>query len=193
MQGVQMAIDFPQDVSASSGKCRVCGRALSAEASIAAGIGPICAGHSRAGSGEGNMSNENGRVLPPYTLIRFKGENGRAIECGVLVNVPRAFSGDATACAAVVLAEPIGYTGMSVTNAAGEIASEVVRRFDLDPERCVWIEHYSGAIEGREGRESFAALSFADWRDGRAVGASWAHLDRAQAVALYGRDIPAVG
>src|SRR5262245_34761683 len=41
-----------------------------------------------------------------------------------------------------VLTELPDNTGMSVTNAAEEIATQVRRSFGLDPEQTRWIEHY---------------------------------------------------
>ena len=42
----------------------------------------------------------------------------------------------------VVLTELPDNPGMSVTNAAEEIASQVRREFGLDPDQTRWIEHY---------------------------------------------------
>jgi hypothetical protein len=83
--------------------------------------------------------------------------------------------------------------GKSVTNAMEWIATVVVHRFDLDPARTRWIEHYPDRHpSGREGDrvfdESFSLVSLG-WERGRspwgqpspwASGVDWQPLTRAE-------------
>jgi hypothetical protein len=42
----------------------------------------------------------------------------------------------------IIVTEIDGNPGASVTNAAELIATQVCQRFDIDPAKLVWIEHY---------------------------------------------------
>lgn len=64
-------------------------------------------------------------------LLDFRATNGYPSQCKITIY--RAIQ--------LVIASETG-EGMSVTNAAEIIASEVVKRYDLDPERMLFIEHY---------------------------------------------------
>ena len=69
---------------------------------------------------------------------------------------------------AVVLVTDLGdgNPGPSVTNAAEEIATEVLRRYGLDPARTLFVEHYDGRTPGtaatarRDGAEDFDRVAF---------------------------------
>lgn len=68
--------------------------------------------------------------------------------------------------------------GASITNAAEIIASLVVQRFGLDPQRCVFIEHYPrellvhshSPLERREGRHKYVTFT---WDGGIASSPQW--------------------
>ena len=57
----------------------------------------------------------------------------------------------------VMLTERSDNPGMSVTNAAEQLATELVQHYHLDPTKTRWIEHYP-ALYGAP--ETFDALSF---------------------------------
>ncbi|GAB3719642.1 hypothetical protein GCM10027592_63220 [Spirosoma flavus] len=50
--------------------------------------------------------------------------------------------------------------GMSVTNAAETIATEVVKRFGLDPKRLMFVEHYSEEQRPQPYGESYDLVTF---------------------------------
>ncbi len=50
----------------------------------------------------------------------------------------------------MVVSEPTANPGMSITNAVEELATQVIERYEIDPERPVWMQHYLlGAGGGR--------------------------------------------
>src|SRR6185503_8773416 len=57
----------------------------------------------------------------------------------------------------VVATELPDNPGMSITNAAEELAGTVCRDYGIDPERLVWVEHYPERLAGSHGliRESY--------------------------------------
>ncbi len=57
---------------------------------------------------------------------------------------------------------------MSVTNAAEVIATEVVRRFSIDPARMLFVEHYPESQRPKPYGESFDLVTFT-W-DGTSAG-----------------------
>jgi hypothetical protein len=72
----------------------------------------------------------------------------------------------------VVVATDLGFgSGLSVTNGAELIASEVVRRFGVRPWASVFVEHYP-AGKGRN-RDTFDFVDFASWEGANASGVSW--------------------
>lgn len=64
----------------------------------------------------------------------------------------------------VVLTEPEGNSGTSVTNAAEYLATRITDHFNLDPTTTVWVEHYG---PWREGGETFDFVTFT-WHGHRA-------------------------
>jgi hypothetical protein len=96
----------------------------------------------------------------------------------------------------VICTEPRDNPGMSITNAAEQIAAEVISSRQL-PTPLVWIEHYeAGARRTPQDRHTFDLVLFehyevrdelrgGEWR--KEVGEpSWKALDRATVEALIG-------
>jgi hypothetical protein len=97
----------------------------------------------------------------------------------------------------VILTELADHPGMSVTNAAEEIAASVVLAHALPTTRTVWIEHYEDGASGTsEDPHTFDLLTFSspdlepvlragEWRV-ELGSPSWKALDRATVEALIG-------
>jgi hypothetical protein len=109
--------------------------------------------------------------------LAFTADNGIPTECEILINQN------------ILVASDRGI-GVSVTNACETIATEAVRRFGLDPERLVFIEHYpADGADSRHGQpERCASVTFL-WHDQRAHRPRWRHLTVAQAEVLLGARI----
>ena len=97
----------------------------------------------------------------------------------------------------VILTEPPDNPGMSVTNAAEEIAAAVVKQNALPTSRTVFVEHYeTGARGSKEDPHTFDLITFSPtdpepvFRAGRwtmELGEpSWLPLDRASVERLIG-------
>lgn len=71
--------------------------------------------------------------------------------------------------AVVVFTERADNPGMSVTNFADGLATNIVADFGLNPDKTVFIEHWP---ERGEDSESFDMVRFT-WRDGRATAPQW--------------------
>ncbi|GAB3715788.1 hypothetical protein GCM10027592_56500 [Spirosoma flavus] len=69
--------------------------------------------------------------------------------------------------------------GMSVTNAAETIATEVVKRFGLDPKRMLFVEHYSEEQRPMPYGESYDLVTFT-WDKYGARNPEWRHLPPAE-------------
>lgn len=95
--------------------------------------------------------------------LEFKAENGYPSACNITIH--RAIQ--------LVIAEEIG-EGQSVTNACELIATEVLKRFGLDPGRMLFIEHYPAAQRPVYG-ESFDLVRFR-WDGKRFRNPDWKHL-----------------
>lgn len=65
--------------------------------------------------------------------------------------------------------------GMSVTNAAELIATEVVQQYGLDPRRMLFVEHYPEAQRPMPYGESYDLVTFT-WDGARAGKPIWRHL-----------------
>ncbi len=100
----------------------------------------------------------------------------------------------------VILTELDDNPGMSVTNAAEEIAAAVVLANALPTSRTVWIEHYEDGARGTsQDRNTFDLLTFSaddpepvlragEWRV-ELGSPSWKALDRASVEALVGQRV----
>lgn len=78
-------------------------------------------------------------LVDPYV---FTDPNGRAAHCAL-----RLVQGSLNRIV-VVATELRSNPGMSITNAVETLATQVVRRFELDVMNLVWIEHYTYPISG---------------------------------------------
>lgn len=94
--------------------------------------------------------------------LKYRAPN--RIPSGCLVTIYRNIS--------LVIASETG-EGMSVTNAAETIATEVVRRYNIDPARMLFIEHYPESQRPKPYGETFDLVTFTwdgltarnpDWR-----------------------------
>lgn len=65
--------------------------------------------------------------------------------------------------------------GMSVTNAAELIATEVVKRYGFDPRRMLFIEHYPLSVRPLPFGESYNLVTFS-WQNGQAENPQWQHM-----------------
>ncbi len=72
----------------------------------------------------------------------------------------------------IVVVEDQPGNSISVKSAAGHIATKVVREFNIDPNRMVWIEHYPEKIYGVDDSQSiperFERIEF-QWHDDKAI------------------------
>jgi hypothetical protein len=80
----------------------------------------------------------------------------------------------------VVLTELADNVGMSVTNAAAEIAAQVRSEFSLDPDLTRWIEHYPQY-------PTYDEITFT-WDGHNALEPSWRRLVVEEAEVLIGDD-----
>lgn len=65
--------------------------------------------------------------------------------------------------------------GMSVTNAAERIATEVVKLYGLDPKRMLFVEHYPESQRPKPYGESYDLVTFT-WGKYGAYSPTWRHL-----------------
>ena len=80
-----------------------------------------------------------------------------------------------------ILTELPDNTGMSVTNACEDIATELVRLRGLTPGYTIWIEHYPD----RHHPESFDLITF-EWKGGVARSPDWRRVSREWVEQLVG-------
>lgn len=98
---------------------------------------------------------------------------------------------------AVVVATEIAENhGPSITNSAEPLATEVVKEYDLEPERTCFVEHYDRRAGGSYGasvaeleEETYDFVEFS-WRDRIAHSAKWRHGSRAEVEKLIGVKLP---
>ncbi len=89
----------------------------------------------------------------------FRGDAGLPSQCRIRLYLPH----DDTDAAVVVCSELANNRGTSVTNAAEQIAAEVISHFRL-PAPPVWIEHYPPeATTNGEEEETFDLVAFDDY------------------------------
>ncbi len=77
----------------------------------------------------------------------------------------------------IVVVSDIGGQKMSVRSCGGHIATMVVKRFDIDPNRMVWIEYYPASEYGKEDKvnivpERYDIAEFT-WDEGKAFQPVW--------------------
>ncbi len=66
--------------------------------------------------------------------------------------------------------------GMSITNAAEIIATQVVKQFGLDPKRMLFIEHYPEAQRPLPYGESYDLVLFSWGKYGASSPTTWRHM-----------------
>ena len=80
----------------------------------------------------------------------------------------------------IVLSELAENLGVSVTNAAAALATEIARIYPLDPDTTFWIEHYGAfSYTASGGDETFDLVTFT-WRNRTASNAEWQRLNSDQ-------------
>lgn len=77
----------------------------------------------------------------------------------------------------VVVSDQGGDTGTSITNCASQLATRVVKEFELDLARLTWIEHIPTS------EAEFSLVQF-DWQGNTARHPRWSYLTPAQAAAI---------
>jgi len=80
----------------------------------------------------------------------------------------------------IVVTSDIGGQKVSIRSCGGHIATMVVKRFDIDPNRMVWIEYYPALEYGKGDKvnivpERYDIAEFT-WDDGRAFQPVWRPL-----------------
>ena len=76
----------------------------------------------------------------------------------------------------IVLSELAENPGVSVTNAAAAIATEIARNYMIDLDTTIWIEHYGAfSYKGGDCDETFDRITFT-WRNRTASNAEWKRL-----------------
>ena len=76
----------------------------------------------------------------------------------------------------IVLSELAENPGVSVTNAAAAIATEIARTYMIDLDTTIWIEHYGAfSYKGGDLDETFDRITFT-WRNRTASNAEWKRL-----------------
>lgn len=80
----------------------------------------------------------------------------------------------------IVVVTDIGEQPMSVRSCGGNIATLVVKQFDIDPSRMVWIEYYPTSTYGKGDKantvpERYDIAEFT-WDEGRAFQQAWRPL-----------------
>ena len=79
----------------------------------------------------------------------------------------------------VVIASDIPDSRMSVRSCAGHIATSVSEKFDIDPQRMLYIEYYPETLYGARKQhiiaEKYDAVDFT-WNEGKAIYPKWRTL-----------------
>lgn len=119
--------------------------------------------------------------------FEHQGYYGGAAHCLILVN------GNTVICT-----EPWDNHGISVTNAAEDIATAVCRQHGIPLEQVVWIEHYIHQ-EGPKLEHRFDRVTFKDVSDEPHLGKrdgqqhlrhpQWKYMTSRDAEALFGREL----
>lgn len=97
-------------------------------------------------------------------LLDFKAKNGYPSRCKITIYRN----------SQLVIASETG-EGMSVTNAAEIIATEVVKQYGLDHARMLYVEHYSADQRPKPYGESYDLVTFT-WDKYGARNPDWRHL-----------------
>ena len=82
----------------------------------------------------------------------------------------------ADAATVVVISELAENPGVSVTNAAAALATEIARIYDLETVTTFWVEHYGAfSYTASGGDETFDLVTFT-WRNRTASNVQWKRL-----------------
>ena len=106
--------------------------------------------------------------------LEFKASNGYPSSCQVTIYRD----------IQVVVVSETG-EGMSITNAAEIIATQVVKQFGLDPKRMLFIEHYPESQRPQPYGESFALVLFT-WGKYGASSPIWRHMPNPEFYEILG-------
>lgn len=86
--------------------------------------------------------------------------------------------------AVVIATEIAGNGGMSITNAAGLLAEQVAKRFELLPERTSFIEHYTEeSYKDRKGQETWDQVHLT-WKGTAVLKTNWQRISKAEVDAM---------
>ncbi len=69
------------------------------------------------------------------TIFNYKGSNNRDAKCRIQIF-------EQVGRIVIVATELADNSGYSITNAAEQIVAEVCRKFNIDPEKLIWVEYY---------------------------------------------------
>jgi len=79
----------------------------------------------------------------------------------------------------IAIVSDVPESGMSVKSCTSHIATNVVRDFQIDPDRMVWVEYDPGRTYGPGGDriipDKYERVDFV-WHDGKAIQPKWRHL-----------------
>ena len=118
-------------------------------------------------------------------IYHYKGYWGCKARCGLR------FYTAPTGETVVVAIELSDNEGTSITNMAEELATWVCRDFSLDPERLLWIEHYTELVDGPLERtpDSFDLVRFS-WDGEKFTEPHWRHMPYAEVALLTDGALP---
>lgn len=89
----------------------------------------------------------------------------------------------------VIASELPDNPGMSITNAAAELATQVCQRYGIDPECLVWVEHYGATATTsyrQDPPETYDLVTFT-WTGKGFAQPRWAHSSREAVAQLISR------
>ena len=136
-------------------------------------------------------------------IFSFTGLNNVPSRCRLRLFLPPKESAEDTYI--VLFTDDREADGTSITNANETLSIEVCRRFNLPPERTVFIEHYDHRHQPKGytfggALEDFAQVTFAvpetasgrfDYIHGKILGAAqWKPIDKQSVEILIGEDLP---
>ena len=129
--------------------------------------------------------NANAATISYSIHYPYEGYHGSSAFCQLIVaTIPPGTS-------LVVLTEHPENAGTSVTNRSEYLATKVCQQFGLDPQTCLFLEHYPQEhYPQSQGRgtlpESWSLVTY-NWDDGTARRPDWRSISREQVGDLYTR------
>jgi hypothetical protein len=116
----------------------------------------------------------------------YEGYHGRPAHCRIRIFY------DPDRPVVVIATELPSNPGTSITNRAEVIASEVCRRYSIDPDTLTWIEHYLGdpreRVDSAAG-EHFSRAEFQRDAGRRLVSPRWYHMPKRRVETLIGQPL----